>query len=213
MGDSLPPPLPLRVLVLGDDGLACAGLSAYFQEDPGWVVAGVERPDDLLVENVAHAAPDLVVWDLGWSEEALDRLGEVLPGLPRTMVLIASPGDAEDAWAAGAQAVLLRQSPPARLLAAARAAAAGLWTSDLELKRPQIGRPADSGQPTDPLTPREMEVLQLMADGLPNKSISARLGVSESTAKFHVNAILRKLEAQSRTEAVVRAGRIGLIPL
>jgi len=63
------------------------------------------------------------------------------------------------------------------------------------------------------LTAREMEVLQLLAEGLPNKSIAQRLDISEHTVKFHVNAILRKLEAQSRTEAVVQATRLGLILL
>ncbi|HLB64703.1 MAG TPA: response regulator transcription factor, partial [Anaerolineales bacterium] len=65
----------------------------------------------------------------------------------------------------------------------------------------------------EPLTPRESEVLALLAEGLPNKSIAGRLGITEHTAKFHVNAILRKLGAQSRTEAVVLATRRGLILL
>ena len=63
------------------------------------------------------------------------------------------------------------------------------------------------------LTPREQEVLQLLAEGLPNKSIADRLGITEHTVKFHVNAILGKMGAQSRTEAVTRATRLGLILL
>ena len=63
------------------------------------------------------------------------------------------------------------------------------------------------------LTPREQEVLRLLADGLPNKSIAERLTVSEHTVKFHVASILGKLGAQSRTEAVVLATRSGLLPL
>jgi DNA-binding NarL/FixJ family response regulator len=63
------------------------------------------------------------------------------------------------------------------------------------------------------LTPREQEVLQLLAEGLPNKTIADRLYISEHTVKFHVNAILSKLGAQSRTEAVVRATRLGLLLL
>jgi DNA-binding NarL/FixJ family response regulator len=69
------------------------------------------------------------------------------------------------------------------------------------------------GVPLEELTAREMEVLQLLAEGLPNKSIAQRLDISEHTVKFHVNSILRKLEAQSRTEAVVQATRLGLILL
>jgi DNA-binding NarL/FixJ family response regulator len=65
----------------------------------------------------------------------------------------------------------------------------------------------------EPLTAREMDVLRLMADGLPNKAIAVKLEISEFTVKFHVNAILGKLGAQSRTEAAMTAARLGLIPL
>ncbi|HZY06001.1 MAG TPA: response regulator transcription factor, partial [Anaeromyxobacteraceae bacterium] len=65
----------------------------------------------------------------------------------------------------------------------------------------------------EPLTPRELEVLGLLAEGLPNKAIAARLGISEHTAKFHVNAILGKVGAESRSEAIVRAARLGLVVL
>ena len=76
--------------------------------------------------------------------------------------------------------------------------------------------PNNSASPTAPaesLTPREMEVLQLLAEGLPNKIIAARLSVTDHTVKFHVNAIMSKLGVQSRTEAVVHATRLGLIIL
>jgi DNA-binding NarL/FixJ family response regulator len=63
------------------------------------------------------------------------------------------------------------------------------------------------------LTPRELDVLSLLTEGLTNKAIAQRLGISEYTVKFHVNTIFRKLGAQSRTEAAVRAARLGLIPL
>jgi DNA-binding NarL/FixJ family response regulator len=72
---------------------------------------------------------------------------------------------------------------------------------------------SDQFTPDEPLTPREMEVLQRLAEGLTNKAIAQELGISEHTIKFHVNAIMGKLHAQSRTEAVVRATRLGLILL
>jgi DNA-binding NarL/FixJ family response regulator len=68
-------------------------------------------------------------------------------------------------------------------------------------------------QPLGELTPREVEVLQLLSEGLPNKAIASQLGISEHTVKFHVNAIMGKLGAQSRTDAVIRATRSGLIIL
>ena len=67
--------------------------------------------------------------------------------------------------------------------------------------------------PTGHLTPRELQVLQLLAEGLANKAIAHQLDISEHTVKFHVNSILSKLNAQSRTEAVMQATRLGLIPL
>jgi DNA-binding NarL/FixJ family response regulator len=67
--------------------------------------------------------------------------------------------------------------------------------------------------PSEELTARELQVLQALAEGLPNKAIALRLGISEHTIKFHVNSILSKLGAQSRTDAVVRASRLGLIIL
>lgn len=65
----------------------------------------------------------------------------------------------------------------------------------------------------EPLTPREIDVLRLLAEGHPNKGIAAVLGVTENTVKFHVNALFGKLGVQSRTEAVTRAARAGLVPL
>ncbi len=74
---------------------------------------------------------------------------------------------------------------------------------------PQYG--GDEPPPVEELTPRELEVLRLVAEGLPNKTIAQRLDISEHTVKFHVNALLGKLGVGSRTEAVVRATRLGLI--
>jgi DNA-binding NarL/FixJ family response regulator len=73
--------------------------------------------------------------------------------------------------------------------------------------------PAASLPPGEALTPRELDVLQLLAEGLPNKTIADRLTISEHTVKFHVNALMGKLGAQSRTEAVVRAIRLGWLTI
>ncbi len=100
------------------------------------------------------------------------------------------------------------------LVAALRAAALGLVVLDLVLAEAALVVHADP--PADPgalLTPRETDVLRLLAEGLANKTIAQRLDISEHTVKFHVNALLRKLDAQSRTEAVIEATRRGLILL
>ncbi|MGZ3677783.1 MAG: response regulator transcription factor, partial [Ktedonobacterales bacterium] len=116
---------------------------------------------------------------------------------------------------------LLRDAMPDEIIPAISAVASGLITLDRRLAgdlfaasqrvaAPAAERPTTSDEP---LTARELEVLQLMAQGLPNKTIAVRLHISEHTAKFHVSAIMMKLGAASRTEAVTRGARLGLLIL
>jgi DNA-binding NarL/FixJ family response regulator len=94
------------------------------------------------------------------------------------------------------------------------AAAQDLVVLDPSLPAPVLStRDPSSPMLVEELTPRELEVLDLLAEGLSNKAIAHRLGISDHTVKFHVNAVMGKLGAQSRTEAVVRATRLGLILL
>ncbi len=110
--------------------------------------------------------------------------------------------------------ILFRDAAPEMLAAAVRAAAQGLRVMDPTLEPFRAGlEPIEALPLAEPLTERELEVLRLVAEGLANKAIAARLSVSEHTVKFHLNAVLRKLGAQSRTDAVVRATRLGLILL
>src|SRR5262249_21126846 len=103
-------------------------------------------------------------------------------------------------------------APPDAVAAALVAASRGLSVLDAALAEAFLRPPQGSAQ-AEPLTPREREVLALLAEGLANKAIAARLGISEHTAKFHVNAILGKLGVDSRAEAIVRALRMGLVVL
>jgi DNA-binding NarL/FixJ family response regulator len=118
---------------------------------------------------------------------------------------------AEDGTAYG---LLLRETSPEMISAALWSVTAGLITLDPGLASSLIvPEPAADDQILEALTPRETEVLQLLAEGLPNKQIAQQLAISPNTVKFHINSILTKLNAQSRTEAVVRATRSGLIIL
>ena len=116
------------------------------------------------------------------------------------------------AVAAGAGGVVLRDTAPERLVSALEAVAQGLVVID-PLLAELLPRRRIAADLVEPLTPRENEVLQLLAEGRSNKSIAARLGISEHTAKFHVNAILGKLGAATRTEALAQAARLGLVLL
>ena len=111
------------------------------------------------------------------------------------------------AW--GVRAVLPREAAPDQIAAALQAAAAGLVTLPVEISASML--PAAAEILEENLTPREIEVLEMLAEGWSNKQIAGHLKISEHTAKFHVNSILNKLGAGTRTEAVMRALRRGLV--
>ncbi|MGF1469722.1 MAG: LuxR C-terminal-related transcriptional regulator [Sandaracinaceae bacterium] len=111
----------------------------------------------------------------------------------------------------GASGVLRREADPRSLAAAVIAVASGLLVVDGELGRRALPSGPSEGAEGEELTAREQEVLGLVAAGLSNRRIAARLAISEHTAKFHVNSILGKLGVASRTEAVVVAARRGLL--
>lgn len=200
---------PLRLLVVGEDGLARAGLRAL-AEAAGLHVAADGPPAEL--DDVSGDEADAAVWEIG-ARGGFDGLRSLSGRLPVVSVLW-SEDQAGEALAAGARAILMRDRIEERLLPAVTAAVAGLVTLDEGLAE-SVLRPRSANAPplAEPLTPREVEVLQLLAEGLTNRRIGERLRISEHTAKFHVNAILGKLGAQSRSEAVAQAARLGLVLL
>jgi DNA-binding NarL/FixJ family response regulator len=213
----------LRVLIVADDPLARAGLAALLADQPGClVVAQVAEDADLLSAPDVYR-PQVVVWDLGWERvptstpaqpTGTERLAELADaGLP-IVTLLPEESYAIEAQISGARGLLTRDISAERLMAALTAVAQGLMVLDLSLVASLLGTGDQIPSPlAEELTPRELEVLRLLAEGLPNKTIAHRLSISEHTVKFHVNAIMGKLGAQSRTEAVVRATRMGLILL
>ncbi len=202
---------PIPVLVVSADPLARSGLSALVAAIPGVALAGEAGP--LQAARVeAGRNPRVILWDLGGAvrgEEAGARWAELAAPV---VALAADAGQAADALRAGARSVVSRTAAPEALAAAIACVAAGLLVLDPALAGSFVRVP-DAPGGSEPLTPREREVLALLAEGLGNKAIAVRLGVSEHTAKFHVNAILAKLGVDSRAEAIVRAARLGLVVL
>jgi DNA-binding NarL/FixJ family response regulator len=205
----------LRLVVIADDPLIRAGLTALVERERGLrVVAqlgGDQDPARLAPEARAEAA----LWDLGPGPGSrLERLSQAAGAGLAILAVVHDDDDAADALAAGARGVVSRSADGARMAAAFAALREGLVVVDEALAtavlRPRQARPAAL---VEALTPRESEVLQLLAQGLANKAIAARLGISDHTAKFHVNAILGKLGVQTRTEAIVHAARLGLVLL
>ncbi len=199
---------PLRLLVVGKDALARGGLRALV-ESMGFVVAA---DLDLETSQLAPPSAEAAVLDLGPAAEGLDALRVLSTRMP-VLALLWADEQARDCLGAGARGVLPRESPAERLGAALHAIAEGLLAVDASLSEAVIRRPPPEAALVEPLTPRENEVMALLVEGLSNREIAGRLGISEHTAKFHVNAILGKLGAQSRGEAVALAARLGLVAL
>lgn len=171
------------------------------------------EPADL--EDFLHDSDglDVLVWDVD--------VNDTLPALNMPLLaLVPDPEAATYALRSGATGVLSRDADGERLRTALRALTDGLAVLEpafLSVLEPDADPDTDFGADPEPdlepLTPRERDVLNLLAEGLPNKAIAKRLGVSEHTVKFHLNAVLGKLGARSRTAAVTKAVRAGLLTL
>jgi len=220
-----------RVLVVAESGIERAGLEALLAREPAFSVVGRAARTDgdaTLAQQIDELDPDVVVvavaseGDDGAPETPVESLARLAGDARAALVLLGDGGPewVADALRAGAAALLPRDASPEALLAAVSAAAAGL----VVLLRPAAtalvtaaptaaaGRAAraDATQGQE-LTPRETEVLRMLAEGLANKQIAARLGISDHTVKFHVAAIFTKLGAGTRTEAVMLGARRGLV--
>ena len=203
----------LRVLVVSLDRLSRAGLASVLDQQPGLTVVGQVSGDEDSFLPADVYDPDVIVWDVSWETvSASHNLGLLSENSPAVLALAATVDQAGQARKAGAQTILGRNSSPEALAAALVALSHGLQVHDPALFGGS-GLLAPSLESVSPLTPRETDVLRLLAEGLPNKGVASRLEVSEHTVKFHVNSIMGKLNAQNRTEAVTLATRLGLLPI
>lgn len=206
---------PIRVLIVAEDALVRAALVDALEGQPAVEVVQAIGSGPENEWMMGERRVEVVLWDLGWGQaDDLEALAETAARGGTVVALASSQIDAGSLWRSGVRGVVSREAEGAKLAAALVAAARGLLVAEPETMpgRPYAEGSAPFGE-REALTARERQVLELLAQGLPNKSIAHRLGISENTAKFHVNAILRKLGAQSRTEAVVLATRQGLLLL
>lgn len=205
----------VRILIVGESPLARAGLAALLAIHPELTVVGQLAADAEFTTTAPAFRADAIVWDMGWdAQRALELLVDVKDSVAPVLALVADETRAGDTLSAGARGLLLQNTDSETLAIGLTAVARGLMVLPPDLASAALpGIVHSIAAPTETLTAREQEVLSLVAEGLPNKIIAARLGISEHTVKFHVNAVMTKLGAQSRTEAVVMATRLGLIVL
>lgn len=218
------PAAPIRVLVCDDQVLVRTGLATIIDAQPDLEVAGECGDGRTAVDLAGRLRPDVVVMDIRMP---------VLDGIEATR-LLAGAGVAHpvkvlvvttfnldeyvyEALRAGASGFLLKDAPPSQLLHGIRTVQTGQALLDPEVTRRLVGRYAARIRPTGrtpqdiPLTPRELEVLRLIADGFSNSEIAVTLLISPETVKTFVSRILAKLGLRDRVQAVVYAYRQGLV--
>ena len=212
-----------RVLVAAADLIVRAGLESIVRASPELVVVGSSSNLATLAALIEKHSPDVVLMELGRHDdepvsEKLLALGN-LSGVAIVVLADDLQGDwTTEALRLGVQAVLPRSATTEEIVPTVVAAAAGLvvlhpdFFDSLLPVLPSTARTLPTS-PVQALTPREIEVLGMLAEGLGNKAIARRLGISEHTVKFHVSSIFQKLSASSRTEAVTLGARQGLIML
>jgi DNA-binding NarL/FixJ family response regulator len=212
----------VRVLLVDDDDLMRAGLRSVLSSDATVEVVGEAGDGRAAVGRVRELRPDVVLMDVRMPNvDGISATREVLAAWPETKVVILTTFEDDDyifgALSAGAAGFLLKRTSPEELIGALHTVAAGDSLLSPSVTRRVIERTArqptveaSPSPPLDVLTPREREVLELVAGGLTNSEIAAALVVEESTVKTHVKRILRKLRLRDRVQAVIFAYESGL---
>ncbi|MEU3059231.1 response regulator transcription factor [Streptomyces subrutilus] len=206
--------MTIRLLLADDHPVVRAGLRAVLDTEPGFTVVAEAATAERAVELAAAEPVDVVLMDLqfgaGMHGSEATALITARPGAPRVLVLTTYDTDADilAAVEAGASGYLLKDAPPEELAAAVRTAAGGQSALAPAVALRLMDR---MRTPAEALTKRELEVLQLVADGLSNQQISKRLFLSQATVKSHLVHIYAKLGVDSRTSAVAAAGSRRLI--
>jgi DNA-binding NarL/FixJ family response regulator len=205
----------IQLLIVAADPLVRTSLAILFDEIEACEVLAATSPAQFLteLEDSLDIESGLILWDLGWEAGELAGFDFQELNLP-VVSLVGDPDQAFEAWTAGAKGILSREMEIDDMLAALQATVNGMVVLDPAVTNSLLPSPPRMpGQLQSTPTARELEVLNLLAEGLTNRAIASQLNISEHTVKFHVNAILNKLDAQSRTEAVVIATRLGFIVL
>lgn len=219
-----------RVLVVASSPVVRAGLAAVLERGDAVVVVGAEVADDGLASLAVAHDVDVLVW-----APAGDRSGSMVEALPTSPAVVVLAPRRDAVWAAralaaGVKAVLEPDPTPEEITAAVEAVAQGLvvlapdLTATLLARRDgELDTPGAAGRFTGALhgrsddatrlTPRELEILGWLAQGLANKHVASRLDLSEHTIKTHIAHIFEKLGVGTRAEAVARAVRLGLLAL
>jgi len=210
------PGSPIRVLVCDDHPVVRDGLTAVLGTQPDFEIVAEASNGREMVERALALKPDVILLDLEMPEvDGVQALRDLRAVWPHARVLVFTAFDTDErivgAIQAGALGYLLKGAPRADLFRAIRAVERGESLLQPVVQTRLLQHLREQVEPVESLTPREGEVLRLVAEGKTNKEIAGALSITERTVKFHVGAIMGKLGAANRTEAVRLAAQRGWI--
>lgn len=213
--------MPIRILIADDHPIVREGLIAVLETQPDFEVVGQASEGAQAVERAVTLRPDVILLDLELPElDGVAALRAIRAANVAAKAIIFTAFDTDErilaAVRAGAQGYLLKGAPREDLFHAIRVVHGGgslLQPVVAARLLRQVSRGGGAMDQPESLTERELEVLRLLAKGRQNKEIAGELAISERTVKFHVSAILAKLGAGNRTEAVSKAAQLGLVEL
>ena len=211
----------IRVLVADDHAIVRQGIFALLETEPDIQVVGEAQDGRQAIAEAQRLQPDVVLMDLVMPVvDGVEAIRRIRACQPQVRVLVLTSFGGEDqvfpAIKAGALGYILKDSTPAELVQAIRQVDRGESALHPAIARKlvqELAQPSERTSAADPLTKRELEVLQLVAVGHCDHEIAARLGISEATVRTHVSNILAKLHVASRTQAALYALREGLASL
>ncbi len=213
-------PAPIRVLLADDHALVRAGIRELLERDERIQVVAEAQDGQEAWAKLAHTNPDVVVLDIRMPHlNGIELAQRIRQRYPDVGILILTAYDDDPyivaALQAGANGYVLKTASPKDLIRAVYEVYEGRSVLDPHVAQKLLTRVASEGQPktTPMLTPREKEILTLVAKGYTNKAIAAQLHISDRTVQGHLAHIYEKLQVQNRTEAVMRALSLGWITL
>jgi len=212
----------IRILIADDHGIVRKGIKALLATEKDMQVVGEAENGAEAVEKAASLSPDVVLMDLVMPEmDGIEATRRITAAQQETKILVLTSFAADDkvfpAVKAGALGYLLKDSTPEQLLEAIRQVHRGEPSLEPSIARKVLQELSHAGeagrQTTEPLTERELDVLRLIAQGMSNKEIAAKIFVAEWSVRSHVSNILGKLHLASRTQAALYALRSGIASL
>jgi two-component system, NarL family, response regulator LiaR len=205
-----------QILLVEDHAFTRDGLRVAIERHQGLQVVGEARSGEEALEMLREIHPEVIVLDIGLPGiDGIETCRRIKQTYPQTRVVMLTAHQLETqvlaALASGAEAYCLKSTDPAGVILAIQSAVLGSAYLDPQIAHVVLGRINIPNSEGSVLSPRELEVLRLIAEGLGNKEIADRLEISLSTVKTHIEDILKRLKVSDRTQAAVIAVRQGLL--